>query len=125
MPTIQTLKRLAVVCAAAVLSGALSAAAAEAGGLYQEHVYADSFGNLVVYSPAGYKRIVVGRGYLAHRMRAGAESSNARQGPRVVYLDRGGEAAPACRHHAVLLHGRSYMYGLPDNVVPEPSAGCW
>jgi hypothetical protein len=97
------------------------AAPAGAGGLYQEYAYADSFGNLVVYSPAGYKRIVVGKGYMAEQL-ARADNS----GPHVqrlpetpgdhVYVHRG-----EC---AVLLHGRSYMYGLPDNVVPVPAKDC-
>ena len=100
---------------------------AAADSFYRDHVYADSFGNLVVYSPAGYKRIVVGKGYLADRLASAGESD----GPRVVRLRR----APG--HHtyirrtyahrgecAVLLHGRSYMYGLPDNVVPVPAKDC-
>ncbi len=98
------------------------AAPAAAGGLYKEHAFADSFGNLVLYAPSGYKRIVVGKGYLADRL-ASAEDS---EGPRVVHLQR----APGhyyYRHRgecAVLLHGRSYMYGLPDNVVPVPARNC-
>lgn len=95
-------------------------ATADAGGLYRQHVYADSFGNLIVYSPSGYKRIVVGKGYLADEVRA----NNADVGPKVVYLHDGrrGVRRSGCERHAVLLHGRSYMYGLPDNVVPEPAA---
>jgi hypothetical protein len=99
-------------------------APAAASNLYRDHAYADSFGNLVVYSASGYKRVVVGKGYLADQV-ANAEE---RSGPRVVRLHR----APGQYKHirrgecAVLLHGRSYMYGLPDNVVPEPAvATCW
>ena len=33
-----------------------------------DHVYADSFGNLVIHSPAGYKRIIVGEGHLAKEL---------------------------------------------------------
>jgi hypothetical protein len=85
------------------------------GGRYRDRVYADSFGNLVVYSPSGYKRIVVGEGHMARRM--GAH----RSGPDVVYLDEA-DRVPFYRGcPAVLLKGRSYMYGLPDHVVPEPS----
>lgn len=121
MPTPRFARRLALICAAAVLA-CLVSGAAEAGGPYHERIYADSFGNLVVYSPSGYKRIVVGRGYLAERMRA----SRASEGPKVVHLDRGSHAVVPCHRHAVLLYGRSYMYGLPDGVVPEPSAAaCW
>jgi hypothetical protein len=121
MPEAHIVKRLALGCAAAAFACLATGAAAQAGGFYHEHVYADSFGNLVVYSPSGYKRIVVGRGYLAKQMRARRAS-----GPKVVYLARGGPAAATCHRHAVLLRGRSYMYGLPDNVVPEPAATtCW
>jgi len=103
------------------------AAPATADSFYRDHAFADSFGNLVVYSPSGYKRIVVGKGYLADRLASAAESD----GPHVVRLH------DASRHHAyvrdtyarrgecaVLLHGRSYMYGLPENVVPVPAKDC-
>lgn len=119
MPDFAQARRTAFLLAgAALIVLGTAAVRASAGDLYREHVYADSFGNLVVYSPAGYKRIVVGRGYLAHRMAA----QNKR--PKVVYFTEGRKAATTCEHHAVLLHGRSYMYGLPENVVPEPAAGC-
>jgi hypothetical protein len=121
MPKAHIVKRLALSTAAAAFACLASGAASQAGGLYHEHVYADSFGNLIVYSPSGYKRIVVGRGYLAEQMKASQAS-----GPKVVYLDRDSRAVTTCHRHAVLLHGRSYMYGLPDNVVPEPAAAtCW
>jgi hypothetical protein len=95
---------------------------AAADSFYRDHAYADSFGNLVVYSPAGYKRIVVGKGYLADKL-ASAEESD---GPRVVRLHRMPGHYTYVRHGvcAVLLHGRSYMYGLPDNVVPVPAKDC-
>ncbi|RWF97389.1 MAG: hypothetical protein EOQ38_24205, partial [Mesorhizobium sp.] len=35
---------------------------AEAGLRHHDRVYADSFGNLVIDSAAGYKRIIVGEG---------------------------------------------------------------
>ena len=68
---------------AVMLAFALAAPAA-AGGLYREHAYADSFGNLVVYAPSGYKRIVVGKGYLADRVASAAGE----EGPDVVRLHR-------------------------------------
>ncbi len=49
----------------AALVAVAVASPAAASDLYGERVHADSFGNLVIYSPAGYKRIVVGKGYLA------------------------------------------------------------
>ncbi|MEQ9181500.1 MAG: hypothetical protein RIF44_22705, partial [Nitratireductor sp.] len=56
-------------------------APAAAGGLY-DRVYADSFGNLVIRSPSGYKRIVVGQGHLAKEL---GEYSRAGAGPDIVY----------------------------------------
>jgi hypothetical protein len=103
------------------------AAPAAADSFYRDHAYADSFGNLVVYSPSGYKRIVVGKGYLAGKLASAADSD----GPHVVRLHRvPGHYTYNRRIYAhrgecaVLLHGRSYMYGLPDNVVPVPAKDC-
>lgn len=109
--------RLARLVFASFIGGVTFAAVpAGAGGLYQEQVHADSFGNLVIYSPGGYKRIVVGKGYLADEM-GGYE-------PEVVYLEDGYavDRVRPCERQGVLLHGRSYMYGLPDNVTPVLSA---
>jgi hypothetical protein len=113
-------RRLKAPLIGCLLAVALAAPAA-AGGLYHEHAYADSFGNLVVYSPAGYKRIVVGKGYLAEQF-ASAEDG----GAHVVRLHRAPDQYAYVRRGecAVLLHGRSYMYGLPDNVVPVPAKDC-
>ena len=60
------------------------AAPAFAGGPYHDRVYADSFGNLVIHSRSGYKRIVVGAGHLAEEL-AGYEQLEG--GDDVVYLD--------------------------------------
>lgn len=115
----QFARRALGVTAAALAATVLAASAASAGGLYKERVHADSFGNLVIYSAAGYKRIVVGKGYLADEL---AAKSRREEGPKVVYYDD--RRHEGYRHHrrnchGMLLHGRSYMYGLPDNVVPE------
>lgn len=101
---------LALIIAASVMPSAF------AGGLDRERVHTDSFGNLVIYSPAGYKRIVVGAG--------GTASHDRSAGPRVAW--RGGERLHLTRNRdcgfgAVLVHGRSYMYGLPEGVVPTPA----
>ncbi|MDN2582588.1 hypothetical protein [Aquibium sp. ELW1220] len=110
-----------VVRTALVLSAMSLAGPAAAGG-YHDRVHADSFGNLIIYSPSGYKRIVVGQGHLAQDLadytRGGA--------PDVVYLDPsdGDRVVRRCRSQGVLLHGRSYMYGLPDNVVPVLEHPC-
>lgn len=95
-------------------------APALAGSFYHDHAYADSYGNLVIYSPAGYKAIVVGKGYLAPKLAAASEkTTHVARGqavPGAVYY-----LADHCARSAVLLHGRSYMYGLPENVVPVPA----
>ncbi|TIR73279.1 MAG: hypothetical protein E5X15_23750, partial [Mesorhizobium sp.] len=41
---------------------------AEAGLRHHDRVYADSFGNLVIDSAAGYKRIIVGEGRHAKQL---------------------------------------------------------
>lgn len=107
--------------AALVLSCLAFAGSAAAGG-YHDRVHADSFGNLIIYSPAGYKRIVVGQGHLAQDL-----ADYTRGGvPDVVYLEpaREDRVVRRCRSQGVLLHGRSYMYGLPDNVVPVLEHPC-
>ncbi len=110
--------------AAALLVVAASFAGAPpafAGGLH-DRVQADSFGNLIIHSPAGYKRIVVGQGHLAGELAAYSRAGE----PKVVYLEPSAERRTIrrCRSQGVLLHGRSYMYGLPDNVVPVLEHPC-
>nr|MDQ2705578.1 hypothetical protein [Pseudomonadota bacterium] len=70
--------------AAALMVTGFVANAYAGGGTNRDRIYADSFGNLVVHSRSGYKRIVVGQGYLAR------ELSDYEQGGSpedVVYLD--------------------------------------
>lgn len=55
-----------------------------------DYVYADSFGNLVINSATGYKRIVVGQGYRAAEIR---ESMGAKD-PSVVYADEAPRNGP-------------------------------
>lgn len=107
--------RLSILALSALLAGgALATVEAAADSRFRDRVSADSFGNLVVYSAAGYKRIVVGEGHRAKEV-AGYTGR-----PKVVYFDGpDGSAFRDCP--AVLLKGRSYMYGLPDHVVPQPS----
>ena len=101
----------------AATAGSIATSSAVLAGGLQDHVYADSFGNLIIRSPAGYKRIVVGQGHLAQELAAYTRTGSA----DVVYLDETDDAygyERPCRAPGVLLHGRSYMYGLADNVVP-------
>jgi hypothetical protein len=102
----------------------LAAPAYAGGGPYHDRIYADSFGNLVVHSRSGYKRIVVGQGHLAKEL-ADYEQPGSRAD--VVYLEDGDdEAVPyECWKPAVLLKGRSYMYGLEDGELPDlPGKWC-
>ncbi|MBZ9849145.1 hypothetical protein LB565_14250 [Mesorhizobium sp. CA14] len=98
--------------AAATLAALAVAAPAEAGLRHHDRVYADSFGNLVIDSAAGYKRIIVGEGKLAKKL---SEYTGAGQ-PDVVYDDAD---EPGCYQPPVLVKGRSYMYGLSDGEMPN------
>ncbi|TIR20640.1 MAG: hypothetical protein E5X34_18010 [Mesorhizobium sp.] len=105
--------------AAAVLAGLVLAIAvpAEAGLRHHDRVYADSFGNLVIDSAAGYKRIIVGEGRHAKEL---SNFTSAGQ-PDVVYDDADEPGAPGCYQAPVLVKGRSYMYGLSDGEMPNLS----
>jgi hypothetical protein len=110
-----------LLAAAAVAIGTAAAligtGSADAGSRLKDRIYADSFGNLIVHSRAGYKRIVVGAGHLAAELNA-YESGE----PEVVYLDEHEKRHQARRCGGpVLLKGRSYMYGLPDGYLPQPA----
>jgi hypothetical protein len=107
-----------VLAAASLLAFSVAVAApAEAGLRHHDRVYADSFGNLVIDSAAGYKRIVVGEGKLAKKL---SEYTSAGQ-PDVVYDDADEPGAPGCYQPPVLVKGRSYMYGLSDGEMPNLS----
>lgn len=117
--------RLPLIFTAAAIAGAATIAQANAGNGVHDHVYADTFGNLIVQSPYGYKRIIVGEGRLARELQNYTRGGE----PDVVYADpelsyeRSGYI-DNCYRPPVLLKGRSYMYGLPDGVIPEPSGRC-
>lgn len=99
----------------------LAAGTASAWSRYRDHIYADSFGNLVIQSPSGYKRIIVGQGHLAKELSSyeGAGDSD----PDVVYLDGNRDGYRSsyrdCYRPPYLFKGRSYMYGLPDGMLPQ------
>jgi len=105
--------------AIAFLGAVAMAVPASAYELDGEQYHADSFGNLVITSPAGYKRIIVGKGHVV----AQYEAQRARE-PDVIYGDDEPAQAYAsrrCRIEPGIFYGRSYMYGLPDGVVPTPA----
>ena len=119
-------KSITMLCTAAVVAvaGIAATAPASAGGRLKERVYDDSFGNLVIVSPSGSKRIVVGKGHIAAEMEAerSAALADAYQpaGPRRAYFPQ----VARCHQPPVLWKGRSYMYGLPDGEVPTPPVIC-
>lgn len=110
----------AAACALAVTGApALAGDGGRAGG---GNVYADAYGNLVIESRAGFKRILVGKGEMAEDYAVlGIEK------PRVARLDERRARAyrrPAPCRHGVLVKGRGYMYGLPDGVLPVLTGSC-
>ena len=109
---------------ASLLAGTVmfSGTAADAAERHRDYVYADSFGNLVIYSRAGYKRIVVGQGHLASDLNAYVEGAP----EDVVRLERDElDRSYDCYRPPVLVKGRSYMYGLMDGELPQPSGSCF
>ncbi|MCA0034889.1 hypothetical protein [Mesorhizobium sp. B263B2A] len=110
--------RLAALIVAASVAG-LATAPALAGARHQDRVYADSFGNLVIDSAAGYKRIIVGEGKLAKQL---SDYTSAGQ-PKVIYQDEADEISSGsdCYRPPVFVKGRSYMYGLSEGEMPELS----
>ena len=68
---------------------------------------------------SGYKRIIVGAGHLAKEL-AGYEQIEGEDDGVVDPDEEGrGYVTPGCWKPAVLLKGRSYMYGLEDGVIPQ------
>lgn len=104
---------------AAVLAGPASAER------LRDQVYADSFGNLVIHSPAGYKRVIVGQGEVADAYNLTGSYYEPEE-PQVVYLDR----APVerrtlrCSRGPHIWVGRSHMYGLSHGEVPTAPLVC-
>lgn len=107
-------KKYLVLLALGTVAAAL-AMPAVAGTRHHDRVYADSFGNLVIDSAAGYKRILVGQGHMAKKLSAFTESGQ----PTVVYADEYGHRD--CYRPPVFVKGRSYMFGLSDGEMPELS----
>ena len=103
----------AIALAATAIAGA---APAEAGLRHHDRVYADSFGNLVIDSAAGYKRIIVGEGRHAKEL---SNFTGAGQ-PDVIYENES-DVGRGCYQPPVFVKGRSYMYGLSDGEMPNLS----
>ena len=108
--------RLAALVVAVSMTGLASPALA--GARHQDRVYADSFGNLVIDSAAGYKRIIVGEGKLAKQL---SDYTSAGQ-PKVIYDNESDDTVGrGCYQPPVFVKGRSYMYGLSDGEMPNLS----
>ena len=108
--------RLAALTLAAMSVG--FAAPAMAWSRHHDRVYADSFGNLVIESAAGYKRIIVGEGKLAKEL---SDYTGAGQ-PDVIYENESDDVSGhGCYQPPVFVKGRSYMYGLSDGEMPNLS----
>lgn len=107
------------IAAATILAAAFAvcAAPASAGGRLKERVYDDSYGNLIIISPAGYKRIVVGMGHIAAEYQTETL-------PEVIYGDARPTRIVRCHQPPVLWKGRGYMYGLLDGEIPTPPIVC-
>lgn len=114
--------KLSFMALAAAIAAGAAATSASAGSAYHDHIYADSYGNLVVQSRAGYKRIIVGAGHLAREL-AGYEGTGDAD---VVYFDEEptGTVERDCYRPPVLVKGRSYMYGFDQGVIPLRGGPC-
>lgn len=112
----ERMRLVALIVAASVVG---LAAPALAGARHHDRVYADSLGNLVIDSAAGYKRILVGEGKLAQQL---SDYTSAGQ-PKVIYENESDEITGSgdCYRPPVFVKGRSYMYGLADGEMPELS----
>lgn len=112
---------LAIALATTIGGGAISPALSD--NLRHDRVYADSFGNLVIESSAGFKRIVVGEGSQADQVRNYID----RDGPSVVYGDgseRLAASSERCYRAPWLVKGRSYMYGFDEGEIPFQGGPC-
>ncbi|MBX3598699.1 MAG: hypothetical protein KF874_14110 [Rhizobiaceae bacterium] len=86
----------------------------------QDYAYPDSYGNLVIESSAGYKRILVGRGHDADKVNRFLDRRKTETEytvPRKLEL-----GYRDCYQPGVFVKGRSYMYGLSDGEMPVLAA---
>ena len=90
----------------------------------RENIYAVSFGNLVIESSAGFKRILVGEGAQAKQLAKYTDS--AESDVNVVYSDdeQGTHVTDGCYRAPYLIKGRSYMYGFDQGEIPFQGGPC-
>lgn len=129
---------LGMVAVAAMSAAAAIATAGPAAAWERDRAYADSFGNLVIESAAGYKRILVGEGREASRLSgylaAGQENDIAYTddtsyvdgADTSAYVDDADQVASSedCYRPPVLVKGRSYMYGFDQGEIPLQGGPC-
>jgi hypothetical protein len=102
---------------------AIGASSPALAGGNHDRVYADSFGNLVVETAAGYKRIVVGQGHMARELSSYTQAGR----PKVVHVEGPGGVFAyerGCFRPPVLVKGRSYMYGFDQGEIPLQGGPC-
>jgi hypothetical protein len=117
------------ILAGAAMSAALAITATMPAAAWdRDRVYADSFGNLVIESAAGFKRILVGEGHEAERLSKYVNASRQDAGydqPEVIYSNRDEEVvSQGCYRPPVLVKGRSYMYGFDQGEIPLQGGPC-
>jgi hypothetical protein len=102
------------------------------------YVYADNKGNLIVVKPGSYKQILVGQGKLAdsikNAMGTPEPATDKGRQPTVIYLNASQNeneqyrqidaSVGECQGGATIIHGRSFMYGIPRNVTPVIGNSC-
>lgn len=115
------LDKLSFLSLALLLAAGGLASSAIAGSTYHDRVYTDSFGNLVIHSRAGYKRIIVGAGHRAQELGFDDQSGD----DDVVYLDEKATAVTRyCYRPPVFFRGRSHMYGFDQGEIPTAAWRC-
>lgn len=85
----------------------------------RDRVHADSFGNMVIHSAAGYKRIIVGKGHVAESY----QLTGSYYEPETVTRESRREVR-RCSRPPHIWHGRSRMYGLRDGEIPQAPLVC-
>ena len=111
--------RVFISLAAAVATVLFASSAAVTAGEGRDRVHADSFGNLVIHSSTGYKRIIVGMGHVAESYQL---TGSYYEPDDVAPVPR--RAVRNCWRPPHVWHGRSQMYGLRDGAVPQAPVVC-
>lgn len=137
-------RKITAIAAAIVIAGLAGSAVvpAYAGKLVDGYyVHADNFGNLIIQKPGGYKQIVVGQGHVLKTFRddsAATADETPPTGPHYRYRDENDDgnddehrysvqrdnSNAYCVGGAVVVRGRSFMYGVPRGATPHIGRIC-